>query len=677
MTTECSAPVTPHRPLDRRFFKVLGASALLVGSAAAGLVTVARRDRAVTARADEERLAELRSFVLRQSERSEGGTGARHAGEGRHATSARYAIRSNAPAPHLSRVQARRQLSNRGVFAALGASGGGASQGIVSPFGGLSGDAGDAAFGYGGVGRGAGGGGTGATGHGFATPVAQPPVVTIDPNGRFATTYRPGHGHRAWFDAAVARGEIPAATRDLLADLGSAAEPAMDAPVGHALDLRVDLERAALPPAGGDIRMRLALRSAAATGLPRPVMSVHLVMDISGSMAGAPLENARAAARQLVERLADADHFSLTTFESAARVVVREGAVRGRRAEILHVIDGLEVAGGTNISAGLALGYRMAAHGPSAVDVNRLVLLLSDGEPTDGVTDRAALASMAAGALQEGGTETTSVGVGTSYDGALMSAIADQGAGGYYYVPDSARIADALRTELESRAQPVAQAVEVRVRLADGVMLTEAYGSRRLDEREATNVRAQELALDARTAARDRIARDRDHDRGGGMRFFIPGFARDDRHAMLFGLRAPAGVGDRPVATIELRYKDRVTGRNVTVERPVRVAYAASEAASAATADVSVARTVQSFDAGRTLAEAAAAVSSGDRARASALLSEREALLRRAATRLAAPSLADEAGRLARVRALLGDGCETAPVALAMLLDTSARGLMR
>jgi Ca-activated chloride channel homolog len=703
MTTEPLSPTLTRAPLDRRFLRVLGASALVVGASALGLVSVARhRDAALSTSREEARLETLRGLVRSQQTRDEeGGTGTRH-GEGamgdRSAPTraARYAVRNNAEPPHLARESAQ----NRGIFAALGAAGG-ASAGIVSPFGGLtessangtmSGSAIGDAFGYGGLGTvGQGGGGYGAgsgslhgrrpsnarASAGFAAPVAEQAVVTLDPNGRFATTYRPGHGHRAWFDAAVARGEIPETTRDLLADLGARAEPPMDAPLDHALDLRVDLERSALAPAGGDLRMRLALRSSNAPGLARPLMSVHLVMDVSGSMAGASMANARLAAEQLVAMLSDTDHFSLTTFESEAHLLVTEGTVGSRRDEILRTIRAIDVAGGTNISAGLAMGYRMAAHGPDATRANRLVMLISDGEPTDGETDRNALASLAAGALQDGGTETTSVGVGTSYDGALMSAIADLGAGGYYYVPDSARIGEALRAELESRAMPVAQAVEVRVKLAEGVQLTEAYGSRRLDDHEASNIRAQELALDGRTAARDHIARDRQRERRDGMRFFIPGFARDDRHAMLFGVRVPEGLRERAVATIELRYKDRVTGRNVTVERPVRVAYAPSEAASAATVDPSVARTVQSFEAGRTLADAALALGRNDQPRAVALLTEREQILRSAATRLSAPSLSEDADRLGRVRALLGGTNSTPAMVLAMLLDASARGLTR
>jgi Ca-activated chloride channel family protein len=61
-----------------------------------------------------------------------------------------------------------------------------------------------------------------------------------------------------------------------------------------------------------------------------------------------------------------------------------------------------------------------------------------------------------------------------------MSTIAGDGAGGYYYLRDSEQIAPALALELDKRLEPVATAVEVRVRVGDKIELLRVYGSRRL-----------------------------------------------------------------------------------------------------------------------------------------------------------------------------------------------------
>lgn len=175
-----------------------GAVALLVGAA---LFATADDAAMLSPGNDEDRLAMLREFVQRQADRPpeaqpetraddspQGGTGTRAAGtEGQMGSrtasqrSARYAIRNNALLPQIARTSARDAVATRGIFAALGAPGGGmvgGQSGVVAAFGGMlesgmddrnangnmAGDAIGDAFGYGGlgvVGTGAGGGGDG------------------------------------------------------------------------------------------------------------------------------------------------------------------------------------------------------------------------------------------------------------------------------------------------------------------------------------------------------------------------------------------------------------------------------------------------------------------------------------------------------------------------------------
>ncbi|HTN86188.1 MAG TPA: VWA domain-containing protein, partial [Sorangium sp.] len=502
---------------------------------------------------------------------------------------------------------------------------------------------------------------------------AAPGVAAIDPNGRFATTYRPGGGHLAAFESAVARGIVPPAERELVSDVGARYAPAIDAPKDVTLALRTDLERAKLPPGGGPVHVRVALRSTAQAPAARPHLSVHLVLDVSGSMAGEPMARARDAARALVDRLDARDDFSLVTFSSDAQVRIPDGPVGPRRAMIKSTIDGISEGGGTNIGRGLELGYAEAARPGIPEGAVKVVLLLSDGHANAGITRSEWLSWLALDAFQ-GGIQTSTFGLGTDYDGALMSGIAGDGAGGYYYLRDPDQIAPALATELDKRLDPVATAVELRVRLKPDVKLLQVYGSRRLSGAEAARVRAIEVAADAQAQKRDRIEQDRKDDAEGGMRFFIPAFSRDDSHAVLLKLGLPAGVDPRAIASIELKYKDRVAKKNVVDEAPLRVVYATGDADSAASADPSVARTVQGFAAGETLSEAARQIALGDRGRAAALLSEREGILRAAADALHEPLFLKDADRLARLRSHTGatDGLGD-PLVLAMLLETASR----
>jgi Mg-chelatase subunit ChlD len=505
----------------------------------------------------------------------------------------------------------------------------------------------------------------------FATTDAHTSLAPIDPNGRFATTYRPGKGHLSAFESAIARGAIPAASREMVSDIGSRYAPEFGVDPGKALGFRADLERGKLSPTGGPFHLRFAIRSAPEANTGRPHLSVHLVLDVSGSMQGEPLARAKQAAQHLASRLHPQDDFSLVTFSSEAKVQVSSGPVGPRRSTIERTIERVATEGGTNIGAGLQLAYQQA-RSPQPQDAIRVVLLVSDGQANEGITDRSILSSFALEAFQSG-VQTSTFGVGSSYDGQLMSDVASDGSGGYYYLKDASGIGPALSMELDQRLSPVATAVEVRVRLREDVDLLRVYGSRRLTDVESVRVRAAEVAADQQTEKRDRIKADRQSDLAGGMRFFIPAFAADDSCSILLKLRAPSGVSDRSVAVVEVKYKDRVGMRNVTHEVPISVGYANSAEESARTEDGSVVRTVQGYLAGEALLAAAGALSGGDRVRAASLLEEREQILRTAAGQLGEPAFLEDATRLARLRAQIAGGTTLEPLALATLLEAAGR----
>jgi Ca-activated chloride channel family protein len=507
-------------------------------------------------------------------------------------------------------------------------------------------------------------------------PVALPsaPVAHLDPNARYATTYRPGGAALAAFDSAIARGQIPASYKDLVADFGARYAPALERPAEGALSVAVDTERRSIGPAGGPVNLRVAITSSDATPSRAP-LSVHIVLDTSGSMSGGAIDDARRAAEAVVNKLAPTDDFSMVTFSDTAHLLVAEGPVGPRRDAAIARIHEVRADGGTNISSGLDLGYAQAHGAGVPQDAVRIVMLLSDGHANGGDTDPQHLAQRAADAFQEG-VQTSSFGLGTDFDAALMSRIADRGAGGYYYLADSSQIAPALAREIDARLQPVATAVELRVRLRPDVAATKVFGSRELSSPEAAAVRAQEVAVDQQERKRG-IGTDRELDSAGGMRFFIPAFARADRHATLLTLQLPAGTGERSIASVEVRYKDRLLSKNVTRELPVKMKWAASDAESAATEDAGVERMALAFAAGETILDAAERVDHGDRAGAVRGLEERAAVLKQASETLHEPMLAEDGARLVRLSGAVG-GTEALsdPLPLVVMLRGTGYGYL-
>ncbi|MBV9947733.1 MAG: hypothetical protein JOZ69_12840 [Myxococcales bacterium] len=170
------------------------------------------------------------------------------------------------------------------------------------------------------------------------------------------------------------------------------------------------------------------------------------------------------------------------------------------------------------------------------------------------------------------------------------------------------------------------------------------------------------------------IAANLQHDAARGMRVFIPAFAPADRHTTMISLAVPAGTGERSLASVEIRYKDRLLQRNVTRELPVDLRWAGSDAESAATEDRSLTRLAQAFGAGETILEAADRVDRGERQEARRLLDERAEILRVAAERLGEPMLAEEGARMTRMSAAVGgDHALADPLALVVLPCTACR----
>lgn len=466
-----------------------------------------------------------------------------------------------------------------------------------------------------------------------------------EPDGRLATTYRPGAAHLAGLERELGLGPVAEAALQLVAGVGRAHGPAVAPPADRALALDVRPELTKLPPGGGPVHLAITLRSSVEASAERPPVAVHLVVDTSGAMAGEPLVQVRRAAGQLVDLLRPADRFSLTTYSSEARVVVPEGPVGPRRAEIHGLVDGLEANEGINLEDGLRQGYGQARQSQRRGDAVQLVIVLSQGLPTVGLTNRRDLSALSAEAF-EGGIETTSIGLGDRYAPEVVSALAERGAGGYYAVDDAGAIAQILRDEVELRAQPAARAVEVVVRLAEGVELLEAYGS------EAPE---------------------------GGLRFFIPGFARDDQHTILLRLRAPADAAGSEVALAEvaLRSRGRLARSTEETELVARVGRAGSEAEAQASRDRELVGTVAAFRTGRALVEAARLLRGDDRASALALLFERAQALRSTSSRLGDEALLADADRLEAFTCALADEEATDPLAAGWALEQAGAGFMR
>ncbi|MBS0659361.1 MAG: VWA domain-containing protein [Verrucomicrobia bacterium] len=112
--------------------------------------------------------------------------------------------------------------------------------------------------------------------------------------------------------------------------------------------------------------------------------SVSLVMDVSGSMRGSRIKNAREGGRQLVANLSARDRFSLLTFSSAYQWLFQDVPLSSGRERAQQAIGGLIEGGGTALYDAIAEAYRAQTERQRA-DPARIgaIVVLTDGEDTD------------------------------------------------------------------------------------------------------------------------------------------------------------------------------------------------------------------------------------------------------------------------------------------------------
>jgi Ca-activated chloride channel family protein len=251
-----------------------------------------------------------------------------------------------------------------------------------------------------------------------------------------------------------------------------------------------------------------------------------IVVDRSGSMAGAKMRNAIAAATGVVERMRDGDRVTVVAFDTSASLLVPPTTIdASTRPSIEASIREMRASGDTCISCAIDRSVEALDSAPGARDEVRHVLLISDGEPTTGVRDAGGLRAMAARARDQGVSIST-IGVDLAFDERVMAGIAQESNGKHWFVPDPSALAQVFDEELGSLETAVASEAELVIDPAPGVVLDEVL--------------------------------DRSFRREGG-RLIVPlgAFDAGQERTVLVGARVPAeDTGLQAVAKLSLSYRD-------------------------------------------------------------------------------------------------------------------------
>lgn len=293
-----------------------------------------------------------------------------------------------------------------------------------------------------------------------------------------------------------------------------------------------------------------------------PAANLVFLVDVSGSM-GIPqsLPLVREALLGFVEQLREQDRVSIVTYSGTTQVLLE--SVPGDRKDLIRkAISALRAGGSTAGASGLRLAYEQARRGFLHGGINR-ILLATDGDFNVGVTGIDQLRQIVA-QERKSGIGLSTLGVGhTSYNDALMEQIADAGDGKYSFIDSVAEARKVLVDEFTSTLATVAQDVKLQLEFNPAVVKEYrliGYDNRALAREDFNNdqVDAGDIGAGHRVTALYELTLQ-------GQR----GLHDDERYAANRPAAPAAGLADRELGHLKLRYKAPGTARSVLIEHAV------------------------------------------------------------------------------------------------------------
>lgn len=202
-------------------------------------------------------------------------------------------------------------------------------------------------------------------------------------------------------------------------------------------------------------------------GHERPPLNIGVVLDRSGSMAGDKLDHAKKAIEFLIQHLSAQDTFSLVTYDKRVTVNYAPNVVSNKDV-ISQALQKIKAGSTTNLSGGWLQGCTLVSDVEKKTGQINRVLLLSDGLANEGIIDTARLKGMAKQKRSESIT-TSTMGVGMGFNEDLMTEMASEGGGAFYFIDDPDQAPTIFAEELRGLLNVVAQNLTITLECSENV----------------------------------------------------------------------------------------------------------------------------------------------------------------------------------------------------------------
>jgi len=192
---------------------------------------------------------------------------------------------------------------------------------------------------------------------------------------------------------------------------------------------------------------------------------VILVIDQSGSMEGEKWKQAQDAAAYVLDNINEQDRFNVVMFSTGYRVYANEMLASGEASAARNWIYSLWPEGGTDINAALLSAFDMTGERPT------VILFLTDGEPTEGVTDIPAILDNL-NVARKPNARIFTFGIGDDVNTLLLDSLTRDNNGAISYVRTGQRIDESVASLYNKINAPVLTDVTLTI---DGVIAELMY----------------------------------------------------------------------------------------------------------------------------------------------------------------------------------------------------------